>query len=97
MVDFQSETLAAERKQQFDSALSFAEACLKNTENLSTPTALLGSQILLAFSAVSLNMPLQQVMDLLLQNMPAIYAIVTEVHAQRPPPPPPPPTTLVFF
>jgi hypothetical protein len=95
MADSSSETLETERKQQFDAALTFAEACLKHTGGLDTSTALLGSQILMAFSAMSLKMPLQQVMDLLLQNMPAIYAIATEVHAQKPPSPPP--TTLVFF
>lgn len=48
-----------------------------------TPIVMLAAELLIAYRAVQDRMPLQELMDNLLTNMPAMYAIVLEAEAPQ--------------
>lgn len=67
-----------QKRQVLDEANVLMKELCSFTFDASTPHVMLAAELLIAYRAVKDRMPLQELMDNLLRNMPAMYAVVLE-------------------
>jgi len=70
--------MAEEREQVLDEGLVLVEKYLQASVDHRSDAALVAAQLLLSTVAVNSKMPLQTLMDMLLQNLPNMYAVAAQ-------------------